>query len=85
MPFEPETLQWPDRRAIVLIHGVGSYAKADYRKLQSALEAAIATLGRSARLGRSGRGGGRCRSATRASGPAGSPRSRPAPAPARAA
>jgi len=41
MPFEPETLQWPDRRAIVLIHGVGSYAKADYRKLQSALEAAI--------------------------------------------
>lgn len=41
MTFQPESLQWPERRAIVLIHGVGSYAKADYKKLLAALEAAV--------------------------------------------
>ncbi len=41
MAFQPESIAWPDRRAVVLIHGVGSYAKADYKRLIQALEAAV--------------------------------------------
>jgi hypothetical protein len=43
MPFVPESQPWPDRRALVLIHGVGSYAKANYTRLLTELESAIGT------------------------------------------
>jgi hypothetical protein len=41
MAFVPQSLTWPDRRALVLIHGVGSYTKANYTRLLGELEAAI--------------------------------------------
>src|SRR5947208_5494221 len=43
MTFQPETVAWPDRRAIVLVHGVGQYAKANYEDLLAELESAIGT------------------------------------------
>jgi len=41
MAFTPQTLSWPDRRAVVLIHGVGSYTKANYSTLIDALKTAV--------------------------------------------
>src|SRR5215470_13776222 len=41
MPFQPESKRWPDRRALVLVHGVGSYDLANYDDVLEELESAI--------------------------------------------
>src|SRR5262249_1023470 len=43
MAFTPQSIPCPDRRLIVLVHGVGSYTKASYNPLIDALQTALGT------------------------------------------
>ena len=39
--FEPQSIAWKSNRAVVLVHGVGSYTKPNYDGLIAALESAV--------------------------------------------
>src|SRR5262245_48213240 len=41
MPSEPQSREWPDNRALLLVHGVGDYKPGDYDRLKKALEQAL--------------------------------------------
>lgn len=41
MPFTPQSVAWPSDRAILFVHGVGSYKAGDYDNVKVAFESAL--------------------------------------------